>query len=229
MLRIGGLAPLSTADWPGMLSAVVFCQGCPWRCGYCHNPHLIAPRGDTETPWAAVRAFLERRQGLLDAVVFSGGEPTLQDGLLSAVREVRTMGFKVGLHTAGMYPQRLAAVLPWIDWVGIDVKAPFDDYARTTGVPASGARARASLEAVLAAGVAYEVRTTVHPRLLDDAALVALADALAAMGVRHYVVQAFRSAGCGDSALAGSAPRVRPLGEVMAPVAARFADFSVRA
>ena len=141
----------------------------------------------------------------------------------------KMMGFKVGLHTAGMYPQRLAAVLPWIDWVGIDVKAPFDDYARTTGVPASGARARASLEAVLAAGVAYEVRTTVHPRLLDDAALVALADALAAMGVRHYVVQAFRSAGCGDSALAGSAPRMRPLGEVMAPVAARFADFSVRA
>ena len=79
--------------------------------------------------------------GLLDAVVFSGGEPTLQAGLLDAMLEVRELGFKIGLHTAGMYPQRLAAILPLMDWVGMDVKAPFADYARITGTPGSGERA----------------------------------------------------------------------------------------
>ena len=117
-LRVGGLTPLSTTDWPGMLAAVVFCQGCPWRCGYCHNPDLIPARGDHEIPWEDVLAFLRRRQGLLDGVVFSGGEPTAQAGLADAMREVRALGFKIGLHTGGMYPQRLAAVLPLVDWVG---------------------------------------------------------------------------------------------------------------
>ncbi|MBI3069525.1 MAG: 4Fe-4S cluster-binding domain-containing protein, partial [Betaproteobacteria bacterium] len=74
-LRVGGLVPLTTTDYPGRLAAVVFCQGCPWRCGYCHNPHLLPARRTAPIAWHAVRDFLERRRGLLDAVVFSGGEP----------------------------------------------------------------------------------------------------------------------------------------------------------
>ncbi|HEX7972614.1 MAG TPA: anaerobic ribonucleoside-triphosphate reductase activating protein, partial [Thiobacillus sp.] len=153
-LRVGGLTPLSTTDWPGQLAAVVFCQGCPWRCGYCHNPDLIPARGANEIPWDDVLAFLHRRQGLLDGVVFSGGEPTLQAALPDAMREVRALGFRIGLHTGGAYPQRLAAVLPLVDWVGFDVKAPFADYARITGAAGSGARALAGLQQVLASGVA---------------------------------------------------------------------------
>ena len=79
-LRIGGLTPLSTTDYPGQLAAAVFCQGCPWRCGYCHNPHLIPATVKQGIDWVEVMRFLERRRGLLDAVVFSGGEPTLQPG-----------------------------------------------------------------------------------------------------------------------------------------------------
>ena len=73
MLRVGGLTRLSASDYPGKLAAVVFCQGCAWRCGYCHNPELQPARGAYEIPWADVLAFLEKRRGLLDAVVFSGG------------------------------------------------------------------------------------------------------------------------------------------------------------
>ena len=137
-LRVGGLAPLSATDFPGALAAVVFCQGCPWRCGYCHNPHLIERRGTRELAWPAVLEFLERRRGLLDAVVFSGGEPTVQHALPGAMRAARALGFGIGLHTAGMAPRRLAAVLPLADWVGMDIKAPFDDYPRITGVRGSG-------------------------------------------------------------------------------------------
>jgi pyruvate formate lyase activating enzyme len=201
MLRVGGLTPLSTSDWPGMLAAVVFCQGCPWRCSYCHNPGLIPARGDNEIPWDDVLSFLRRRQGLLDGVVFSGGEPTLQPELADAMRAVRALGFKVGLHTGGAYPRRLAEVLPLVDWVGLDAKAAFANYERITGVPGSGVSALASLEQVLASGVAHEIRTTVHPALLSDADVVGLAGALSAHGVKRHVIQAFRSQGCADAAL----------------------------
>ena len=229
MLHVGGLTPLSTTDWPGMLAAVVFCQGCPWRCGYCHNPGLIAPRGEHEIPWEEVMAFLRRRQGLLDGVVFSGGEPTLQAGLADAMREVRALGFKVGLHTGGMIPQRLAAVMPQVDWVGMDVKAPFADYPRITGAAGSGVCAQAGLRHVLASGVEHEIRTTVHPALLTDADLGHVARDLAARGVRRYVIQAFRSQGCGDESLRKNAVRARPLPDVGEELAGLFEKVIVRA
>jgi pyruvate formate lyase activating enzyme len=228
MLRVGGFTPLSTTDWPGMLAAVVFCQGCPWRCGYCHNPDLITPRGDNEIPWTDVLAFLRRRRGLLDAVVFSGGEPTAQAGLVDAVREVRALGFKIGLHTGGMYAQRLAEVLPLVDWVGLDVKAPFADYARITGAAGSGERALAGLQQVLASGVDHEIRTTVHPALLGDTAVIGLAHDLADLGVKRYVIQAFRSQGCQNDSLRLSGTRERPLQTVGEQMAGLFEDVLVR-
>jgi anaerobic ribonucleoside-triphosphate reductase activating protein len=143
-----------------------------------------------------VLAFLERRCGLLDAVVFSGGEPTLQPALPDAMRAVKTLGFKVALHTAGIHPPCLAQVLPLLDWVGMDVMAEFHRYAALTGVPGSGERARRSMELILASGVAHEFRTTVHPALLPAPALERVAALLAARGARHYVLQEFRSEGC---------------------------------
>jgi len=229
MLRVGGFTPLSTTDWPGMLAAVVFCQGSPWRCGYCHNPDLIPARGDSEIPWADVLAFLRRRRGLLDAVVFSGGEPTAQAGLVDAVREVRALGFRIGLHTGGMYAQRLAEVLPLVDWVGLDVKAPFADYARITGAAGSGERALAGLQQVLASGVDHEIRTTVHPALLGDTAVIGLARDLADLGVKRYVIQAFRSQGCQDDSLRLSGTRERPLQTVGEQMAGLFEEVLVRA
>ena len=228
-LRIGGLTPLSTTDWPGMLAAVVFCQGCPWRCRYCHNPDLIASRGENEIPWSEVLAFLHRRKGLLDGVVFSGGEPTLQAALPDAMREVRDLGFNIGLHTGGIYPQKLDAVLPLVDWVGLDVKAPFAEYPRITGVPGSGARALAGLKRVLDSGVKHEIRTTVHPALLSDTDLAEMARDLAARGAKHYVIQAFRSQGCRDAGLRWNTSRGRPLRDVGEKLAPLFEDFAVRA
>ncbi|MHB1188425.1 anaerobic ribonucleoside-triphosphate reductase activating protein [Thiobacillus sp.] len=222
MLRVGGLTPLSTTDWPGMLAAVVFCQGCPWRCGYCHNPHLIPARSESEIPWEDVLAFLRRRQGLLDGVVFSGGEPTLQPELAEAMRDVRALGFKVGLHSGGAYPRRLAEVLPLVDWVGLDAKAPFADYPRITGIAGSGDRARSSLESVLASGVAHEIRITVHPALLADAEVMNLARDLSTRGVKRYVIQAFRSQGCENTALVQDTQRASPLASLVKEVASRF-------
>lgn len=192
-LKIGGLARMSGCDWPDRLVATIFCQGCGWRCPYCHNRHLL-PMDSRHgiIPWADVRAFLDSRRGLLDGVVFSGGEPTLQDGLLDAIRETRAMGFSIGLHTGGPHPERFAALLPLLDWVGLDIKAPFDEYERITGSPGSGACARESLALLLDSGVAFELRTTVHPALLDDVALTRLHADLAEFGLPGPKIQPYR-------------------------------------
>lgn len=200
-LRVGGLARLSTCDWPGELVATIFCQGCPWACGYCHNPHLIPPNAETDIAWPEVLAFLDSRRSLLDGVVFSGGEPTLQAALPEAMRAVAALGFRIGLHTAGPYPARLAEVLPLVDWIGFDVKAAFDDYEQITAVAGSGAKARASLIQVLASDIVCDIRTTVHDTLLDRDALARLASDLAALGVQDHRLQSFRTAGCTNPAL----------------------------
>jgi len=204
--RVGGVVPFSTVDYPGRICAVVFLQGCPWRCGYCHNPHLQpvdAPGGG----WDAVRTLLARRLGLVDAVVFSGGEPTADGSLEDAIAEVRAAGFAVGLHSAGIHPRRLERVLGLVDWVGLDVKAPFDQYPAVTGVRGSGERARESVNAVIASGREYELRTTFHPGVVTERGVRALAHSLASRGAKDYVLQEFRPQGCMDATLAASAYR----------------------
>ena len=204
--RVGGFVPFSTCDWPGRLTAVVFAQGCPWRCGYCHNAHLIAPRGDDERDWPRLLHWLRSRRGLLDGVVFSGGEPTAQDALPDAMRAVRDLGFAIGLHTAGAYPRRLARVLPLVDWIGLDIKASTANYAAVTGVRGSADSAFAALDAVCEAGVSFEVRTTVHPSLTLPADLEVLARELAARGITRWALQPFRPSGCGNGELVDAAP-----------------------
>lgn len=204
-LVVGGFERLSTVDWPGQLAAVVFCQGCAWRCAYCHNPHLLAFALAADAPtapsWPQILEWLPRRRGLLDAVVFSGGEATLQSGLPEALRAVRAMGFKTGLHTGGPLPGRFALCLPWLDWVGFDFKAPFEAYETVT-LHRHGDQARQSLRLLRESGVACEIRTTWHPSLLPAAALRSMAAALVAEGFCEWVIQRFRPDGCLDPSLA---------------------------
>ncbi len=203
---------------------MVYCQGCPWRCRYCHNPHLLPGRAAGVIAWSEVLDFLRRRRGLLDAVVFSGGEPTAQPGLAQAMRAARALGYRIGLHSAGIYQRRFAEVLPLVDWVGFDAKAPFDTaYERITGVRASGAAALESARALLASGVDCEFRTTWHAGFLSPAELERLTRTLAEMGVRRYALQEFRDGG--DLAF-------RPEGSAVAAdldaLTRRFPQFSLR-
>jgi pyruvate formate lyase activating enzyme len=192
VLELGGFLPLSTVDWPGRLAAVAFVQGCPWRCGYCHNPELQRRGRRTGPAWSSVLETLGRRVGLLDGVVFSGGEPTTDPRLAQAVSQVRALGLEAGLHTAGIYPERLAALLPDLAWVGFDIKTDFAAYEALTQRRRSGEATRRSLEHLLASGVACEIRTTYHPALIGGQALLDCARALKALGVRDWVLQRWR-------------------------------------
>ncbi|WP_449385809.1 anaerobic ribonucleoside-triphosphate reductase activating protein [Cellulomonas soli] len=200
-LAIAGLTAMSTCDWPGRLVATAFLQGCPWRCTYCHNASILDPRTPGVVPWSQVTDLLRHRRGLLDGLVLSGGEPTRQAGLVDAARQVHALGFGVGLHTSGAYPQRLAAVLPHVDWVGFDIKAPAHLYqaiTRAGGPTTSADQAFASLQLVLASGVDVQVRTTVDPTVLTDEALEELTVLLGALGVQDHVLQEVRPDGTSE-------------------------------
>jgi pyruvate formate lyase activating enzyme len=228
-LRVGGFVPFSGNDFPGKLAAVVFCQGCPWRCGYCQNPHLIPAQGTAEQAWQHILDWLDTRCGLLDAVIFSGGEPTAQIELHAAMRAVRARGFAVGLHTSGIYPRRLAELAQQLDWVGLDIKAPVGTYGKVTGIASSGAAAFASLDLLQRSGVALEVRTTIHLDLTPRGDLLELARQLGERGVRSWVLQMFRPTGCASQSLVAAAQFGTRLPPGLLPeLAAYVPEISVR-
>lgn len=188
-LAIGGLTPFSTLDWPGKLCATVFTQGCPWRCPYCHNAEMQS--GPSAFPYGEddVIAFLRKRTGLLDGVVISGGEPTLQSGLTAFLQQVKSTGLAIGLHTGGAFPQRLSSALPFLDWVGFDYKTIFQRYEDIVGASVWGERARESLKRVMKSGIAFEVRTTIDARHFSLELMNACEDELRSHGITSWVLQ----------------------------------------
>lgn len=199
-LRVGGLTPFTSLDFPGRLAAVVHLQGCPLACPYCHSPHLQA-RGTGTLRWPDVLAWLGSRRGFLDGVIFSGGEPCAQPGLCAAVLACRERGFATALASSGIYPRRLAQVLPALDWIGLDWKAPPSRTQRATGRAGLGGRFLAALEAVLASGIRHEIRTTYHPALFTHSDLAQMAMKLRELGVRNWVIQEFSATGVADGTL----------------------------
>lgn len=190
-LAIAGLIPFSATDWPDHLTATIFTQGCPWRCTYCHNPTL-QPFRSGEVTFADVLDHLDQRRELLDGLVISGGEPTAQPHLPHAIAATHHHGFKVGLHTCGYSPKRLAALLDapatTPDWIGIDIKALPADLPAVVGRPAHIAAASwQSLRIVAASGIDCQIRTTVWPNSILEKHLPQLQDEVAALGHTLHV------------------------------------------
>ncbi len=241
---VGGLVPLSTSDWPGKLSCVIFLQGCPWRCSYCHNPHLWNFQSSTATVtavpenesisakmnWCNVFTFLKRRQGLLESVVFSGGEPTAHPELIDIIMQVKQMGYLVGLHTGGGYPQLLQHILNHIDWVAMDFKITFAKYANVTKAADSGWNASRSLQMIIDSGISYEVRTTVHGKIHTLEDILEGASLLQNLGVQNYYIQTFRKQGCINSNLIHDNRAIPRLFDtsVTNSLAEKFKNFDIR-
>lgn len=190
---VGGVEKFSAVDFPGVLTAVVFMQGCPWKCPFCHNASIRPILKENDFSWDLFVNFLKTRQGKLDAVTFSGGEPLVQDGLSEAIKDVKALGFKIGLHTGGYRPEHLAKILPLVDWVGLDIKAPFETekYKSIVGVDQLN-KVEKSLNLLLESGVDFECRTTCDPRFLTSEDLLAIAKELHKRGVKKYFLQKYR-------------------------------------
>ncbi|GAB4163014.1 MAG: anaerobic ribonucleoside-triphosphate reductase activating protein [Planctomycetota bacterium] len=192
---VSGFTPLTGLDWPGNLCATLFVSSCPWDCPFCHNKSLRSLRD--LRPWAELAPDLEQRVGFIEGVVFSGGEPTLYEGLESAVRFVKSIGLKAALHTGGALPEKLERVLATglVDWVGMDFKAPLERYDSVTMSKGSAAAFERSLSILLASGVDHEIRTTLFAGVANFEVLITMARQLEERGARKWMLQQCREGG----------------------------------
>lgn len=190
-IQIGGLVSFTTIDYPGKLACVLFLVGCPLRCVYCSNPHLLCP-GDGEYDPERVFEWLQARVGKLEAVVFSGGEALMQgDTVIEYMRRVRALGFQIGLHTNGFYPDTLSRAADVVDWIGLDFKAIREKYPDLTGQHIAYDNMIRSLDIWCATGKPFEVRITCDPRFVSPPDLLSIADILVARGVKNIAIQKY--------------------------------------
>jgi pyruvate formate lyase activating enzyme len=167
-MKIAALVKTSLVDYPGLIAATVFTQGCNFRCGYCHNYDLLPlEKKDAYLCETAVLNLLKKRRNFLDGLVISGGEPTLQSGLLPFIAQVKKLGYQIKLDTNGTAPWVLRELLAQklLDFVAMDVKAPPERYAEICGSPVNLAALRESIRLLQEAPVQYELRTTLAPGL----------------------------------------------------------------
>lgn len=176
-MKAGGLQKLTTLDFPGVVSAVVFTQGCNFTCPYCHNPALVTARGRGLLSRVDLLAFLHKRRGLLGGVVISGGEPTLQPNLLDFCREVKKLKYKVKLDSNGSNPAALQALIEAraVDYLAMDLKAPPAAYAAFTGQNGMAERLLKSVALLKESGLPHEFRTTCVSPFVNEEALNELA------------------------------------------------------
>jgi pyruvate formate lyase activating enzyme len=190
-IQIGGLVSFTTIDFPGKLAAVLFLCGCPFRCVYCSNPHLI-PVADGEYDPDKVFDWIKNRVGKLEGIVFSGGEALMQaDATIDYMRRVHDLGFAIGLHTNGFYPDLLKKVSDVVDWIGLDFKATRARYKELTGLDIAYDRMIESLQYWVSTGRGLEVRTTVDPCFVSKDDLLEIAQICSDMGVKNFAVQKY--------------------------------------
>jgi len=190
-MKIGGLQKVSLIDYPGRISAIVFTQGCNFRCPYCHNPELVDPaQYGPILSEEEVISFLEKRRGKLDAVTVTGGEPTLQPDLDRFLQTIKGMGYLTKIDTNGSNPDVLERLIRGrlVDYLAMDVKGPLKKYERIANVKVKTAKIRRSIELITASGIEHEFRTTVVRSQLDNEDLIATATLLK-KGL--YVLQSF--------------------------------------
>ncbi len=167
-MLIGGINPFTLLDYHTKTACILFTVGCNLRCGFCHNPHLVLPEKikklqDSLVSEVKIFEFLKKREGLLDGVVISGGEPTMQSDLEDFIYKIKSLGFLVKLDTNGLYPEVLKKLLQkkLIDFVSIDIKTIATDYKKITSVCIDPRTLELSRDLLLSSNIQYEFRTTV--------------------------------------------------------------------
>ncbi len=191
-MKIGGLQKVSLIDYPGAICAVVFTQGCNFKCGYCHNPELVDPeRFGSCLDEKEVMEFLKARRGKLDAVSITGGEPTIQKELDTFIKKIRKMGFAVKLDTNGSHPQAIKGLLRsrLLDFIAMDVKAPLAKYENIVRAYIDAENIKESINAILKARIPHEFRTTLVRSQLNADDIREIARMI--NGAKRYVLQKF--------------------------------------
>jgi len=165
-MNISGIIKSSLIDYPGLVSCVLFVPGCNYTCFYCHNRSLIDGSHILMTP-QSISDFLQKRAGLLDGVVISGGEPTLQNDLIPFMQMIQALGYQIKLDTNGSHPEIIEEIikLRLCDYVAVDYKAPAAQYPEICGHGTDAGQVIETIRLLSESDVPFEVRTTVIPQL----------------------------------------------------------------
>ena len=191
-MKIGALDKFTLIDYPGFATAIIFTQGCNFRCPFCHNPELVLPEQFEEPiPFEDVIKFLKKRKGLLDAVEFTGGEPTLQPDLLDKMREIKSLGYRIKLDSNGSNPEvlRKAVEQNLVDYIAMDVKGSLEKYSEIAGVPVNTEKIRESIEFIKSNAPDYEFRTTLIRGFHDETEMERIGK-LISNAKRYYIQNA---------------------------------------
>jgi len=191
---LGGLQKLTLIDYPGKIATTVFTVGCNFSCPFCHNPELVDPKKIKSQPIVSEKElfdFLATRQGLLEAVCVTGGEPTICADLPEFIKKIKEMGFLVKLDSNGTNPAMLKKLLDakLIDYIAMDIKAPLEKYEKIVGHNISLENIQQSVELTRSAPD-YEFRTTILPALHSKADILSIGRWL--QGSKKYFLQQFR-------------------------------------
>ncbi|MBN2526494.1 MAG: anaerobic ribonucleoside-triphosphate reductase activating protein [Deltaproteobacteria bacterium] len=188
-MKWGGFNPFTLSDFPGCVAAVAFSQGCNFNCAYCHNRSLIKKTiagGDKSSGVSdnTIIAHLQRRRGQLNGLVITGGEPTCQPDLPAFAQLVRDTGMKIKLDTNGSHPDMLLELLVHhlVDYVAMDIKAPWHKYQAVAGAKADADAIKRSIEILTQCSIPYEFRVTAVSPLLDAKDLLEIGAEIGAIG-----------------------------------------------
>ena len=196
-MLISGLQKLTLLDYPGRVACTVFTGGCNFRCPFCHNAPLVLPELiGQDTDEERVLSFLRKRQGILDGVAVTGGEPLLHKDVVGFLEKVKALGYKIKLDTNGSFPDRLRELISagLVDRVAMDIKNAPELYAKTVGLPSLDlAPIERSKELLLRGDVDYEFRTTVVKGLHTRESIIGAAKWIA--GAKEYYLQQFKDSG----------------------------------
>lgn len=196
-MLISGLQKLTLLDYPGKVACTVFTGGCNFRCPFCHNAPLVLPeRIAQDTSEEEVLRFLQKRQGVLDGVAVTGGEPLLHKEIGSFLEKVKSLGYKIKLDTNGSFPDRLIALVSagLVDRVAMDIKNAPELYTKTAGVEGLDLHAvERSKDFLLSGTIDYEFRTTAVKGLHTEESITGAAAWIA--GAKEYYLQQFKDSG----------------------------------
>ncbi len=188
-MKIGGFDKFSLIDYPNKVCAIIFTQGCNFRCPFCHNPELVLPEQFVEPiPFSEIENFLKKRKGLLDAVEITGGEPTVQKDLLDVIKKIKDLGYLIKLDTNGSHPEIIEKAIQenLVDYFAMDIKAPLEDYSLVAGVKVDTEKIKESIKLIMTAKD-YEFRTTAIRRFHTKKSFKKMA--MLIKGAKRYYIQ----------------------------------------
>ena len=194
-MKISGLQKLTLLDYPGKMACTVFTYGCNFRCGFCHNALLVTEENSSNISEDEFFAFLKKRQGILEGVCISGGEPTLQPDLKEFIIKVRSLGYAIKLDTNGTNPRLLKSLIEenLLDYVAMDIKHSIDKYREICGCEVDTDAIRESISIIIESGIDHEFRTTTVKEYHSAEDFDAMADLF--KGDSKYFLQHFEDSG----------------------------------